>query len=327
MDNDGKMNPKPADEATGTDLVEQTKAYFLQVAMDEFRTAQERYNLNDEFAKTKRNRNFVVLLVVSATIIGFGLFAFLFNNHVETQSNKVSISTQEFDDINLRDLLDKAKVLESDLALRQAELKNLSDNTADLQVKKEELDRKLNTRIQAIQQAAAEAEKPIQAAITQLKAELATFDSRKLEVAKKQEVVLNNERRVYDIERERMQTLLENQIAKLSADYDAQIKRRDAFIKDLETPAARSRPQSSTARATHRPPAPGPHVPEHSRRLPAGRSPGGRADHGSQSSPDRLQRPDEDHQPGALDQFRTGGHGPAAIPYHSRRRRGNRHVR
>jgi hypothetical protein len=262
MDNDREIKPDAADDAPGTHLVEQTKAYFLKAAIDDFRTAQERYNLNDEFAKTRKNRSFVVLAAISATVVAFGLFAFLFNNYVDAKSNQVGISTQEFDDINLRDILDKATVIENDLALQKAQLKILDDDlakniekakgdsndqlalfrstnpkAADLQAKSEELAKNLETRIQAITLSAAKAKKPTLDRIDELGKQLAAFDPRKLEVAKKQEVVLNNERRVYNIERDRMQALLGDQIKQLGVDYGAQLKKRDAFIRDLETSA------------------------------------------------------------------------------------------
>lgn len=262
MDHDREVSPSNGDDPKALASIEESKAWFLQTALEEFRTAQEQYNLNDEFAKTRRNRNFVVLLAVVGTSLVFGLAAFLLSGFYESRNNTVKISTQEFDDINLRELLDKAKKLESDLGFAQTQLATLdAAQAADLEKARQAMAdqlalfrsrnpteealaaetasraKRLAGTLAAIENGYAAKRLPVNEQIATIQAEMAAIDTRKLEVARQREVIINNERKVYDTERQRIQSALETRIQQLTNDYESRLAQRERFALELETSA------------------------------------------------------------------------------------------
>jgi hypothetical protein len=262
MDDERKVNPAEGEGERALEGIERSKAWFLRAALEEYRSAQAQYSLNDEFAKTRKNRSLVVVLAVAGTCLAFGLFAFFFNGYLETKNNTVQVNTKEFEDINLRELLDKAKKLESDLEYSQTNLAKLENEQllAGDRVRSESADRLTMFRSTNPGEAGLEAEnaaearrlasaiagveadftarkQPVNEWIALLQSQLAAIDARKLEVARKQEVILNNERKVYDVERQRVQSLLQDQLRQTVADYEGRLKQRERFTQDLEASA------------------------------------------------------------------------------------------
>lgn len=243
-----------------TSLIEQAKAFFLRVVIDDFKTAQAQYDLNDEFAKTKRNRNLFVLLIILLTTVVFISFAFVLNNYYEKANNVVTIRSAEFDDINLRDLLDKAKKLEADIGFTKLQIQTLQDarnadiaratitrddaltmlrsrnpSEEDLTNQTAQIESGYQSQLRRIGGAYSKQIKSFETEVSAAQAQLASFDSGKLELAKQQEVVLNNERRIYDLERDRIQIELEGNIKRLTNDYESRLRKRNQFLKDLES--------------------------------------------------------------------------------------------
>ena len=107
------MNPENADDKNLI-LVEKAKRWFLEVA-EGFRKSQEKYNLEREFAATKKNRRPWVLLSVLGSSLLFTGLAWLLVSTYERENNNVKINSKEFDDIAQRDLLNEAKDIEAEL--------------------------------------------------------------------------------------------------------------------------------------------------------------------------------------------------------------------
>lgn len=257
MDHEREMIPagEPGDPRNAA---ERAKAFFLRVVKEEFRTAKVQYNLNEEFAKTRKNRNLFVVAVVLLTCAGFIGAAAFFSVNYEKKNNTVQINRSEFDDINLRDLLDKAKKLEADLgfaklqiqtlsAQRDAELDRLAGQRSDramLALSRSVAEDGQATGTEAAgppadgREAAIRARYDIRlralaAQTASIQAELDAFDQSKLELARQQGVVLNNERHLFDKERDRVQAELEGQVKSVKADYEDRLRQRNAFVREL----------------------------------------------------------------------------------------------
>lgn len=261
MDNAREMTPvKAGEEGRHLDLVEQTKAYFLRSILEDFKETQLKYDLNEEFAKTKRNRSFIVVGTISAVVIAFVGFAFLMNSYIEQRDNAIKIASTTFDDVTLRDLLDKAKNIETQLTQARADLAALTsardldlkraqgeadqqsallrsrNPTADeLTRRQDQINRQLASSQASIRKSYEEKTQKALYDIGTLQTELGTFDPKKLELARQQEVIINNERQLYDLERDRLATSYEDRITNLTGSYESRINKQESFIKQLET--------------------------------------------------------------------------------------------
>jgi hypothetical protein len=91
------------------DLVEQSKLVFLRELATEFQERQAQYNLEEEFAKTKRNRSLLVPMVVMGIVLFFVAGAVGITLYIENRSKDVQVGVHAFEDVNLRDVLDAAR--------------------------------------------------------------------------------------------------------------------------------------------------------------------------------------------------------------------------
>ncbi len=260
MDNERQMSSILTTEANLI-LAEKAKRWFLSVAED-FRTAQEKYDLEREFAATKKNRRPWVFLTVLATCVVFVGLAWGLVSTYERTNNTIQISSREFDDIAQRDLLDSAKNIEAErdfvtttLAQLETDRQSALDKTKSdfedqmvlartMNLKAEALEkRKVDSeakRDRAVAQVNARFEKdaaPVRTSLAEIEGRLAQFNPAQLESARKQEVILNSERKVYDLEKAQFRDAYEAQIKRLIADNSQRIQQKDLFIGSLEKQA------------------------------------------------------------------------------------------
>ena len=207
MDNDNKIKMSDDDEKKVVHL-------FLQDELQPL--SQEKphsYNLETEYAKTKKNKSpFIWILMILCFLLA-GLFAFAMSRYVDYTNNNISINIDSFDDLNLKNLLDivsqtksqydtavnDKSELEANLnnSLQQAERKRDADLFTLQSLKlssKENLKRKniINTEYKTtVQNLHDKYDVQIstkQGLIDQYQKQLAEYDSSKVEQAKQQEI-------------------------------------------------------------------------------------------------------------------------------------------
>jgi|GEM_PF-697254 len=109
------------------DLVETTQQ-FLPDELHDTDGESQIYNLEDEFAKTKKNRNlpmyFFMLGFAIAVIIG----TVLFTAYINERKDKAPLKIDEFQDLRLKELLNSSKNVETDLEKQRRELDELKIN-------------------------------------------------------------------------------------------------------------------------------------------------------------------------------------------------------
>ena len=123
MDNDNEI--KGSGDGNVRDLVEQSKLIFLREIIDEFRRKQAQYDLGREFAKTRKNRSPIVPLVVLGISLFFIIGAVAVTFYIQEMSKRFAVDIEEFEDINLRDVLDAAKRNEQDMERTKRDLASL----------------------------------------------------------------------------------------------------------------------------------------------------------------------------------------------------------
>ena len=128
MDNEREITPESQQT---TDLVERSKLAFLRETARKYGHKQEQYDVELEFARTKRNRNrFVPLMILGliavCTIAVVGVTWF-----IQSNSRNIAIEVEDFVGVNLREVLDEAQRLQNELDAVMRELRQVIGDRDD----------------------------------------------------------------------------------------------------------------------------------------------------------------------------------------------------
>ena len=245
-------------------------------------SSEQAYNIEKEYAKTKKQRSPFSMLVLAGCFVVVFLIAFIMVKTISAHNEEITVSVTEFDDLNLKNLLNtvgvaqtnydnavkKRATIEADMSvkLKAAEEAHTNDlfvidsMTRLTKKKRAELvadaDKKYKEAVAAVHEEydaqLVQADKEIQ----EYKAQLAEFDTAKVEAAKEKEKALDSERRVKELEQKKIKDSYESRIAELnkklsdtqkrntedmraavssvSAQYEAEIALLDPTLKDSQ---------------------------------------------------------------------------------------------
>ncbi len=240
-------------------LVEKSKMLFLQEIIEDFRRRQSQYDLGTEFAKTKKNRTILVPAVVGVLVLFFALSAVAITWYIEELTSDITVSIDEFADVNLRELLDSARRLEAEIESAQrvrVELTRRRDREiAQVETQAQRDIDLLTTRDispqQRSQQAAqirATAESQIEeiraqyageldeldVEIEALSAQAAQYDARQVEQAREREAQLDSQRRLFELEMQEQAGEYEQRIEQLMVEHEQQVAELENHAANLE---------------------------------------------------------------------------------------------
>ena len=200
------------------------------------------YDLESEFAKTKRNKSNTVIVTLILTAVCIGLLSFFVSVYIRKQNEKVSVNVEAFDDLNLKQLLDSVSRIQNELNLALTE-KNKIDATYKSEVEKAEQTRdsdlyvldslklskseynnrksgivsRCNETLLSLNEQYEQDSANIDRKITDLTNQLAALDSANLERAQQQQAELDSQRQVYELEKNQIITEYEAIISNLNA--------------------------------------------------------------------------------------------------------------
>jgi len=269
MDDENKVEGenKPAEEGKSTDfenritdLVAQSKAHFLRDAIRELREQRKIYSLEEEFSKTKKNRSLLVPVVVSLVVLIFVAVAMGVNYYIRQSSRNIQINISDFEDINLKDLLDVAKRNETQFKNLQQERDDLKreqeaailgvrrDSTNRIEIlanrslsekdRQEEIKKIRDEETRRVDATNSQYKQRIQKKeeeIAAVRREIDAYDSRMLEQARKQEAVLNNQLRLFEIERANLTKSYDDRIRGLTAAHSREINSLEKQKEEIVT--------------------------------------------------------------------------------------------
>ena len=115
MDNDRKVK----------DIVSQSRKTFLDWKNLEIGN-KDLYDLEKEFSATKKNKNYLVIITILVFLIVFVGTAYAVTRYIQESGRIVPIEIKDFEDVNLKDILDVAKNYEQKLERARKELKALN---------------------------------------------------------------------------------------------------------------------------------------------------------------------------------------------------------
>jgi len=253
MDNDDKIK----------DIAVRGARFFLRGSRASD-VKQQEYQLDREFAKTKKNRSPVVIIAVLLFVAVFAVGAVLVTLYIQRESKRVAVNIEDFADVNLKDVLDRAKKFENQLAAAQRELQDLfAEMEREVQAVNDNLNRQLvllenrqissaeksrqenSYRVQAENDIADIREKyqpkieAIEARIAEIQGNIDAYDSKLIEQAKEQQEILDNQRRRFEIETEETVNYYETRLEEIQENADRKIRNlneyHDSYIDQLNT--------------------------------------------------------------------------------------------
>ena len=236
------MERRMGDDNEIRQLIRHESESFLNTALVHSKDVVKTYDLDVEFAKTKQNKSFFVIVATLIAIVAVGAAAFGVTRAIEISVAASPVDVTAFEDLNLKDILDTSKRNEadmqrvkSDLAQLQLDLKTNLDavdrdykaaivsikantaNPADEKAQTTIADAAAAAKRQKLQAAYRTASAAKQAEIDAIQKKVDQYDSRAVEQAKKQEAVLQSERMAFDIEKKQQAQMYETRIADLEA--------------------------------------------------------------------------------------------------------------
>ena len=244
MDNDNKIN-------SNTEQRHKEVLLFLNEELNRLQTTKssESYDLNREYAKTKKNRSpfsFLVLFISLAVVflVAWGLTAY-----INKQNEEITVNLQEFEGLNIKNLLDSVSKVQSnydnamknkmniisdrDVALKKAEEKRDSDlfliESLNLDKKqeakrKEEVNKEYEEAVALVDEVYDPQLVLADNELAEYKKQLDEYDTSKLEAARAQEQALDSERRLHQLEIDKVSSNYEKRIAEIQASYEQERK-------------------------------------------------------------------------------------------------------
>lgn len=205
------------------------------------------YDLVSEYRKTKANRQPIVpIVIVAITLVVLGI-SLLVTRAIDIQSRKVAVDIRSFEDLNLQDLLDMAKRNNDELdtvtreltslqSAQRAELNKIAaQRRTDLALadsmklapeesakRVREIEAESAAAIRAVNQRFNPQIKAKSDEVTALQSKIAAYDAGSLERARKQQAELDNQRQVFEHEKQQLTNFYEKRIADLEAQLQAE---------------------------------------------------------------------------------------------------------
>jgi len=250
MDNDNKIEKSEVALQTHNEVL-----LFLNDELDKIQqTSQTKsYNLVEEYAKTKNHKSPFVLILLVSCFLSVGGIAFVMNSVISRHNDEITVNLQEFDDLNLKTLLDSVSKVqtnydeavknkaalqanfESELEQAEAEYKNnlfvldsMRIPSADKKKRLAGCEEAYNENLKLIHEKydsrISAADKEVQSYASQL----AEFDTAKVDSAREQQKAFDAERQLQEMERQKMASEYEGRIADLKKNIaDIRVKYDD----------------------------------------------------------------------------------------------------
>jgi hypothetical protein len=238
MEDDHQITPSPS-------LRNEVNLFLQDVVGSLKTTVPSIYNVDTEYAKTRGNRSWFIIIMVGSVILLTGTGVLISARVISARMRNVSVGIETFGDLNLRNLLDMASRVESSLnsALeKKASLEGKQKTELDALSFDAERDRHIvhslslppaeeAARIASIGRALAanrtailaryaEPLNTLEAQIVEYRTQMTAFDRKRIEEAQQQQKSMNAEILRSELEKEQLKTYYEGLIADLQSQLD-----------------------------------------------------------------------------------------------------------
>ena len=249
MDNDNKIkdtrvNDSKSHSNANPEKIHQEVILFLGDELNTIhrQTSSQTYDIEREYAKTRKNVSLLPIAILLICFLAVFGIAYVMNRVINAHNEEISVSLQEFDDLNLKGLLDTVStaqanydtalknkiVLQTDMEEKLKAAKEAFDNdkfvidSMNLKFKKVYNDKiavarqKYNAEVKAIHNEYDSRISALDKEIAEYKTQLAEFDAAKVQAAREQEKILDSERQLREIEKQKIVDSYEERIAEMN---------------------------------------------------------------------------------------------------------------
>ncbi|MBP7604672.1 MAG: hypothetical protein KBA15_12125 [Spirochaetes bacterium] len=213
---------------------------FLPEAIQDPEGKPPEYSLNNEFARTKKNRNYGFYLLVAGFMVALIAGTLMLAQLIQERFNREEVEISAFEDMRLIEILDKAKRLENELEVARNRLNDTRGTMND------ELARARDDETRAAIRAKYAARiKNQQQEVAGLQQKLDAHDVRLQENIKKAEAIVSNYQKLHNIEMEKQKRYYENRIAETVLKYNPHFTERELrrILEDKKPPLDKNVPR------------------------------------------------------------------------------------
>ncbi len=241
MGNDNKIT-KISDEQRSNQIHKEVMLFLgKELERIHHTSSEQSYNIEKEYAKTKKRHSPFTSFMLIGSFLVVLLIAFIMIKTISARNEEITVSVSAFDDLNLKNLLNTVgaaqtnydnavknlATIESDMTVKLKAAEDartndifVIDSMTRLTKKRrgelvEEAEKKYKETVAAIHEEydgqIVIAEKEVQ----EYKSQLAEFDTAKVQAAKEKEKALDSERRVKELEQQKIKDQYESRIAEL----------------------------------------------------------------------------------------------------------------
>jgi len=256
MDHDHEIMP-------GTGSADNKVRLFLRDSLNAIRQdEQTAYDLEEEFAKTGKTRDWFVVGIISLVVVVTLAAAWIVTSRINESSRNVKVDIAVFEDLNLKNVLDLAKKAEDSLnaviderssaqADYQGELYDLQlqrkseqdllaakhISAADRAKRKAEITRLYDKKEKDLKASYAANFAVLDAKMDDAKKQVESFDKKRVDEARTQKLLLDNQSNLFELEQKKLTQKYETEIADLRKRMDdmqrENSKLKTTQIKDL----------------------------------------------------------------------------------------------
>ena len=244
MGNDNKIKASKMTDEQKSDQIHKEVMLFLGDELERIHhgATDQSYNIEAEYAKSRKNHSpFSALMLIGCFLLVFGI-AFFMTKIISSNNQEITVSLEEFEDLNLKNLLNtvtaaqnnyenavkKRAIIEGDMAvkLKSAEDARTNDifviDSMNLRSKKvynqriAEVEEKYSAAVAAVHEEYDAQLIQAEREVEEYKKQLAEFDAAKIESAKEKEKAIDSERKVKELEQQKIKDQYEERISELN---------------------------------------------------------------------------------------------------------------
>ncbi len=244
MGNDNKIKASKMTDEQKSDQIHKEVMLFLGDELERIHhgATDQSYNIEAEYAKSRKNHSpFSALMLIGCFLLVFGI-AFFMTKIISSNNQEITVSLEEFEDLNLKNLLNtvtaaqnnyenavkKRATIEGDMAvkLKAAEDARTNDifviDSMNLRSKKvynqriAEVEEKYSAAVAAVHEEYDAQLIQAEREVEEYKKQLAEFDAAKIESAKEKEKAIDSERKVKELEQQKIKDQYEERISELN---------------------------------------------------------------------------------------------------------------
>ncbi|MFW5808652.1 MAG: hypothetical protein ACOCWH_06335, partial [Spirochaetota bacterium] len=230
------------------DLLEQSKSAFLPQEFQDPDAIDTIYSLEDEYAKTRKNRNWILYLSVVTFLVLVVGGSLIYTGWLQSEGKQITIDISDFEDVRLLELVNESKDIENEIEKLEYELKDEEsqykeqvelfsdehrsqrDAIQAMDISETEKQAQLSDIYSRYRRQVQNAEQRYESRVSDINSEIRKLETKLADLndqigAKGQiaRTALGNKDELHNLQQKRLQNYYEDRIEKLNTDHQLEI--------------------------------------------------------------------------------------------------------